>query len=376
MPFNASCKNTLFTNPIIFIAIFVFVITIFVAPISSNAANKMKVVQGPSIGIVGIEDIPSTTSVLPAISVPQCQSQAEIDRYGRGSYEANFSKMAICLNGQMSATVLNTQISALQASIDAIDDRLLRLSETVKYLQAFSKSNLNNLSLTFIPAGENSQKTNKLANGITAQCLVNSGETKGGVSGVGMSGNFNSSFFDPAPQSALRELKRFIEDYRRLKDKDKNKITLNEQAEIMRSIQKSTFATFIPVVKKYQNEGNYTSVGVSWISDKKGRRDTMSWASRKLVSPYIKDLPDELTYVNFSAGASVDGVIDGIINKDGFSHTFEKTYVSEPEVFPQLQESIAKHIKSYNDLKSSLQNQKTSLKAQLDTIIVNKYYCS
>lgn len=376
------------------LAVFSLVVS-YIAPITSNAATKVKVLQYTPLGDVGIEDIPSTTMVLPAVSIPQCQSQVEIDRYGRGVYEANFSKTAVCLSGQMSATVLNQQISGIEDSINAIDDRLLRIKEAATYLQIFSATNVNGLSLTVIPAGELSQETNKLANGIKAQCLINSNQTTGGiVSGVGTSGNFKNSFFDTAPPKALKALKTTLE-----KNREINKMIaaanelvgnpleprgmgLFDQEEMVRNalkLEKLMSENFIPVIEKYQGEENYISSSIAIIPNEDGERQILDltgagWDALRLLLILVVTLPKSLTHMTFDSSVSLNGVVNGVkeIKKEQVNYMM---FMPEARMFNKLTDSISEHIKNYDSMKISLNRQKNALMINLNKLVVNNYNC-
>src|SRR3989338_8665684 len=366
---------------VLLMTLFAIVIVVFVAPFGLKADDvKVKVVV-PGPGSAFIENIPSGTEI---VAPSACVTPEFLDRYFHGSaseYDASLSPQARCAQGSMGATLLTALINDIDVGVSAIDDRRARLADTANYLKSFSEVNLDGLSLTAIPAGEIGRRKHRTASGLVMQCL-RPGPVSSPVVAVGTPRNYIGSFFDEAPQSALRELPNLIVNYKEFAKIVKSWIGKTEigkmkrMAQIVQENQKIVSANFILVIGQRRDENNYLSSSFNWAL-KDGKRNTIKipFLIKKVLDKFLPDVPSQITAMDMSGTVSLNGVVDGVTLQDYYSDGSDG-WLPETDVYGEFLSSIQAHTIKYQKMKSDLKKEKDNLVKQLDTLTKNNFNCN
>ena len=387
-------KGVLLSAPLVLTFL---ILTVFAVTTNLNAANagdNVEVVRAWGEG-ADLVDIPNGTQILRPSACPMV-TQEVLDANYHGSadeYDAAQIPEAECLAGHMQATVLSEKINDVALALQYVYSRINRLEQTIDYLKLFSATNLNNLSLFAVPAGDRSKlASHTRADNIFMKCLIYSPPRSWlGSQAVGTQVNYTDKVFNPLPPEALKALKTLIDDNNRLKEIIKSGLTmsilhpiktletigkLKEMAGLTYKNQLLTAKYFIPVVLLEGGEKNYSSISIEYILDNKGNKQIKKFSSteRKAVKDEFPDLPETGTTARLSGKIILNGKIDNIIyNK--FSDVNYVSPLPDAFVFNLLNKSIDEHMGEYQRLKSEMQTEYQNLQGQLDALRTDNYHC-
>ncbi len=374
--FMTSRRNVLLSAPLVltFLIFTVFAVTTNLD--AANAGDKVQVVN--TLGGADLFDIPATTQI------------AEFGACTLMNPSYDPAEDIACATEHMQATVWYTKISDINASLNSINHKIDQLNQTIEYLKDFSATNLNNLSLFAVPAGDMSKLTShKRADNISMKCLITSppGPLLG-PSAVGTQVNYNNKgkVFNPLPIEALKKIMDTSKQLQKTVDKmvadgkvgASDTLRLIKLISLSTKIEELTAEYLIPVVSLDSGTKNYSRMSISYKLDGFGKKQTFEvpgWIA-SIADKFIDKVPKIVTEVTMQGEVGLNAVIDKIRYTDLVSSfSLKISMVPEDIFFNNLNKAINKHMKEYQKLKSELETDRDALQIQVDALVANNFNC-
>ena len=358
------------------------IFAVFVVTTNLDAANAGdNVIISYTQGGANLLDVPSNTQIVELSGCPMI------------SPTYNPAEDIACATEHMQATVWYTKISDINASLNSINHKIDQLNQTIEYLKDFSATNLNNLSLFAVPAGDMSKLTShKRADNISMKCLITSppGPLLG-PSAVGTQVNYNNKgkVFNPLPIEALEALKKIMDASKQLqKIVDKmvadGKVGASDTLRLIKlislstKIEELTAEYLIPVVSLDSGTKNYSRMSISYKLDGFGKKQTFEvpgWIA-SILDGFMAKVPKIVTEVTMQGEVGLNAVIGKIRYTDLVSSfSLKISMVPEDIFFNNLNKAINKHMKEYQKLKSELETDRDALQIQVDALVANNFNC-
>ena len=334
--FMTSRRNVLLSAPLVltFLIFTVFAVTTNLD--AANAGDKVQVVN--TLGGADLFDIPATTQI------------AEFGACTLMNPSYDPAEDIACATEHMQATVWYTKISDINASLNSINHKIDQLNQTIEYLKDFSATNLNNLSLFAVPAGDMSKLTShKRADNISMKCLITSppGPLLG-PSAVGTQVNYNNKgkVFNPLPIEALEALKKIMDASKQLqKIVDKmvadGKVGASDTLRLIKlislstKIEELTAEYLIPVVSLDSGTKNYSRMSISYKLDGFREKQTFEvpgWIA-SIADGFMTEVPRIVTEVTMQGEVGLNAVIGKIRYTDKIEPFSLKTSMVPEDIF-------------------------------------------